>query len=135
MQLNPALLINILGHTAGALIFAIFLFLLYSGPAWPGIRGRGLPAIAASLSMAWNVGSLVILTRSGLPWFWVSLIVAVSFSVLSVLPAVLLQVSLQGRSRGLTGGGYLLSGAAVAMHFWEIRGKGAALHQTALLVI
>ena len=134
-MLNLPLLINILGHAAGALIFAIFLFLLYSGPAWPGIRGRGLPAIAASLSLAWNLGSLVILARGGPPEFWTSLIVAVSFSVLSLLPAVLLQLFLQGRSRALTAGGYLLSGTAVTMHFWEIRGNGAALHQTALLVI
>ena len=29
----------------------------------------------------------------------------------------------------------MLSAAAVVMHFWEIRGNGATLHQTALLVI
>ena len=46
--------------------FAIFLFLLYSGPAWPGTRGRLLPAIAASLSLAWNAGSLLILAWSEL---------------------------------------------------------------------
>src|SRR5262249_24442164 len=32
-------------------------------------------------------------------------------------------------------GGYILSSIAVAMHFWEIRGNGAALHQVALLLI
>src|SRR5438270_4023166 len=135
MPLNQPLLVNLLGHTAGALIFAIFLFLLYSGPAWPGTRGRLLPAIAASLSLAWNAGSLLILAWSGLSPRWMSALVAVSFSVLSLLPAVLLQISLQGRSGALTGAGYLLSGTAVAMHFSEIRGNGAALHQTALLVI
>jgi hypothetical protein len=31
--------------------------------------------------------------------------------------------------------GYTLSGLAVAMHFWEIRGNGPALHQVALLLI
>jgi hypothetical protein len=31
--------------------------------------------------------------------------------------------------------GYTLSGLAVGMHFWEIRGNGPALHQVALLLI
>ena len=64
-----------------------------------------------------------------------SLITALSFSVLSLLPAVLLQVSLETRAPVLTGAGYVLSAVAVIMHFWEIRGNGPALHQTALLVI
>ena len=58
-----------------------------------------------------------------------------SFSVLSLLPAVLLQVSLEGDWPALVGAGYALSAAAVIMHFWEIAGNGATLHQTALLVI
>jgi len=45
--LNQPLLINILGHAAGALIFAIFLVLLYSGRGWSGSRGRYLPGLAA----------------------------------------------------------------------------------------
>ena len=61
--------------------------------------------------------------------------VATSFSVLSLLPAVLLQVSLEGAWPALVGAGYALSTAAVVMHFWEIEGNGATLHQTALLVI
>ena len=44
-------------------------------------------------------------------------------------------VSLGPDQRLLVGAGYLLSGVAVVMHFWEIAGNGAALHQRALLVI
>jgi hypothetical protein len=44
-------------------------------------------------------------------------------------------VSLQGAWPALVSAGYVLSTAAVVMHFWEIAGNGAALHQTALLVI
>ena len=133
--LNQPLLINILGHAAGALIFAIFLVLLYGGRGWSGMQGRYLSALAASLSLAWNLGSLVVLAWPALPVPVLAVVVAMSFSMLSLLPAVLLQVSLEGAWPALVGAGYALSTAAVIMHFWEIQGNGPALHQTALLVI
>jgi two-component system LytT family sensor kinase len=133
--LTQPLLINVLGHTAGALIFAIFLFLLYSGRGWSGPRGRYLSGLAAGLSLAWNVGSLVVLAWPGLPPRALNLVVAISFSVLSLLPAVLLHVSLKDSRPVLVGAGYLLSAVAIGMHFWEIAGNGEALHQTALLLI
>jgi len=135
LGLNQPLLINILGHAAGALIFAIFLVLLYSGRGWSGMQGRYLSVLAASLSLAWNLGSLVVLAWPALPAPVLDLVVAMSFSMLSLLPAVLLQVSLEGAWPALVGAGYTLSTAAVIMHFWEIQGNGATLHQTALLVI
>lgn len=133
--LNQPLLINILGHAAGALIFAIFLVLLYSGRGWSGMRGRYLSGLAAGLSLAWNAGSLVVLAWPGLPANVLAWVVAVSFSVLSLLPAVLLHVSLGGNRSRLIAAGYLLSTVAVGMHFWEIWGNGAKLHQIALIVI
>ena len=133
--LNQPLLINILGHAAGALIFAIFLVLLYSGRGWSGMQGRYLSGLAAGLSLAWNLGSLVVLAWPALPAPVLDLVVATSFSMLSLLPAVLLQVSLEGAWPALVGAGYALSTAAVIMHFWEIEGRSATLHQTALLVI
>jgi len=133
--LNQPLLINILGHAAGALIFAIFLVLLYSGRGWSGMQGRYLSGLAAGLSLAWNLGSLVVLAWPSLPAPILALVIAMSFSMLSILPAVLLQVSLEGAWPALVCAGYTLSTVAVIMHFWEIEGNGAALHQTALLVI
>ena len=140
LGLNQPLLINILGHAAGALIFAIFLVLLYSGRGWSGLQGRYLSGLAAGLSLVWNLGSLVVLAWPGLPAPVLALVAATSFSVLSLLPAVLLQVSLEGRWPALVWAGYVLSTVAVIMHFWEIhfweiQGNGAALHQTALMVI
>jgi two-component system, LytTR family, sensor kinase len=135
LGLNQPLLINILGHAAGALIFAIFLVLLYSGHGWSGMRGRYLPGFAGILCLTWNVGSLIVLACPGLPATVLALVVAISFSVLSLLPAVLLHISLAGAWPALVRTGYALSATAVAMHFWEIRGNGPALHQTALLVI
>src|ERR1039457_7127664 len=109
--LDQPLLINILGHAAGALIFAIFLVLLYNGRGWSGMQGRYLSALAACLSLAWNLGSLVVLAWPALPAPVLDLVVAISFSVLSLLPAVLLQVSLEGAWPALVGAGYVLSTA------------------------
>jgi len=133
--LNQPALINILGHAGGALIFAIFLRLLFSGRGWSGLRGRYLPGLAAALALVWNLGSLVVLVRPQLPAVWLNLVIAISFSVLSLLPAVLLQVSAGGSRSGLVACGYGLSGIAIAMHFWEFHGNGATLHQEALVLI
>jgi hypothetical protein len=132
---NQSLLINILGHAGGALIFAIFLGLLFSGRGWSGVRGRYLSGLAAALSLAWNLGSLIVLAWPGLPPRAAGLAAAFSFSFFSLLPAVLLHLSLVDGGRILIWLGYLLSAVAVVMHFWEIAGNGAALHQTALLII
>ncbi|HTX37319.1 MAG TPA: histidine kinase [Bryobacteraceae bacterium] len=133
-QLNQPLLINILGHAAGALIFAIFLCLLFSRRGWSGSHGRFLSGLAAALSLAWNLGSLLVLAWPGLSPHTVDLLAAFSFSVLSLLPAVLLQVSLDGRWPMLAFTGYGLSSAAIFLHWREIYTTGSDLHQMALLL-
>lgn len=135
LPFNQPQLINILGHAGGALIFAIFLYLLFSGSGWSGDRGRYLSGLAAGLSLVWNLGSLVVLVRPNLPAVWLNLAVAISFSVLSLLPAVLLHVSIGTARSYLVACGYGLSVVAVAMHFWEFHGNGPALHQEALMLI
>jgi two-component system, LytTR family, sensor kinase len=135
LPFNQPLLINILGHAGGALIFVIFLYLLFSGRGWSGLQGRFLSGLAAGLSLVWNLGSLVVLLRPDLPPFWLNLTIAISFSVLSLLPAVLLHVSIGTSRSPLVRCGYGLSVVAVGMHFWEIRGNGEPLHQDALLLI
>ena len=135
LGLDQPQLINILGHAGGALIFVIFLVLLFSGRGWSGPHGRYLPALAAVLSLIWNAGSLVVLVRPNLPPLWFNLVIAVSFSVLSLLPAVLLHVALGGSRPVLRACGYALSAVAVGMHFWEVGGNAPALHQIALAVI
>ena len=129
------LLYNVLGHAGGALIFAIFLFLLFSGRGWSGSRGRNLSGLAAALSLVWNLGSLIILAFPGLPPRLLDVTAAVSFSVLSLLPAVLLQLSLDESRKALVACGYALSAVAIGMHVWEIHRSGAALHQIALQII
>lgn len=134
-EFNQPLLINILGHAGGALIFAIFLCLLYSGRGWSGVRGRYLPGIVAALSLAWNLGSLAVLTLPGLPPRVLAVLVALSFSFLSLLPAVLLHHSVGEGYRTVVLSAYGLSTVALVMHFWEIAGNGVTLHQSALMLI
>src|SRR5579871_4159892 len=123
---NAPLLINLVGHAAGALIFGIFLCLLFSGRGWSGSRGRTLSGLAAALSLLWNVGSLVILSDPGMTERMLNIALAVTFAVLSLLPAVLLHISLENSEPRIVAAGYVLSGIAIAMHFWEIRGNGPA---------
>jgi signal transduction histidine kinase len=65
----------------------------------------------------WNAGSLaavVVNTRSKTE---PELLLAVAFSILSVLPAVLLDLSLANSLRPLARAGYILSAAAAVLHF------------------
>src|SRR5215467_4800843 len=126
---NEPLVVNIIGHAAGALIFAIFLGLLFSGRGWSGARGRYLSGFAAGLALAWNLGSLVVLVIPHLRPVALAIVVAASFSALSLLPAVLLDVWLAGRRKAIVICGYSLGAIAIAMHFREIRGGGPAIHQ------
>jgi hypothetical protein len=132
---NEPLAINIVGHTAGAVLFAIFLALLFSGRGWSGARRPYLSGVAAGLALCWNLGSLIVLVFPDLAPWSMRLVVAISFSALSLLPAVLLHVWLHDGHKPIVAAGYLLSAVAVAMHFREIPGGGTELHQIALLLI
>jgi hypothetical protein len=132
---NLPLTINLIGHTAGALLFAIFLALLFSRRGWSGERGRNLSGLAAALAVIWNLGSLLVLLLPDPSAPGARIAAAVSFSALSLLPAVLLHVWLQGAYRRVAAAAYLLSGAAMAMHVREVRTNDASLHHTAILAI
>ena len=78
-------LVNIIGHSAGAIIFGIFLVLLLRDRAPTGLRSSWRSLSAAALAFLWNIGSLAVLTHS--LGSRSDLLVAFSFSVLSLLPA------------------------------------------------
>ncbi|HTQ57936.1 MAG TPA: histidine kinase [Bryobacteraceae bacterium] len=60
---------------------------------------------------------------------------ALSFSVLSLLPAVLLHISLQSRRRPIWMAGYAVSGLAVALHIGDWLNRDSGWHRAALLLI
>ncbi|MEO5924388.1 MAG: histidine kinase [Bryobacteraceae bacterium] len=117
---NASLLVNALGHLAGVLLFGIFLVLLLQD------RAAGKSILAAGLALAWNLASLVVLgSDEPSPW-----VVALGFSVLSLLPAVLFDLCLGGGV--LVRLGYGLAGLSIVPHIVEVFQPDTDLHRAAL---
>ena len=126
-------LVNTLGHTAGAILFGIFLYLLLRDRAGARLRGSWLSVTAASLAFLWNIGSLAVLVvPPDQPY--ASWVIFFSFAVLSLLPAVLLHLSLDGFDP-VVASGYALSAVAIGMHLLERVRPGFGYQDRALLLI
>jgi len=65
----------------------------------------------------------------------IGIVITASFSVLSLLPAVLFQVALKGQQRLIVAAGYIVSAGAIALHFSELFYPRIRLHQAALFLI
>jgi signal transduction histidine kinase len=128
---KESLLVNTLGHTAGVLIFGIFLYLVVRDRAARRLRGATKSMLAAGLALGWNLASLVVLGTTQ----FADATAAVSFSVLSLLPAVLFDLSLRDRYRALVRLGYGLSAVAIALHLAELFQEGERYHRWALTLI
>lgn len=128
LSLREPLLVNLLGHSAGALIFAIFLFLLWRDRAGQSLRSSGLTRAAATMALIWNAGAFLILVSERWPAGLAALLLVASTSALSLLPAFLLHLSLDGRPRWLVASGYGLGIAASLMHASELFRNGASIH-------
>lgn len=135
LSIHEPVLVNTIGHCAGAVIFGMLLYFFLQNRRRAGETRGNLPVIAAALAMLWNLGSLVALAVGPQGGQIAGAIVALSFSVLSLLPAVLLHISLQSRRRALWIAGYLLSGIAVALHLADWLSHIPGLHYAALLVV
>ncbi len=135
LSIHEPILVNTIGHSAGAAIFAMLLYFLAMNRRCTGNKRSNLPMAAAALAMIWNLGSLIALaTGQGSGWI-AGAIVALSFSVLSLLPAVLLHISLESRLRPVWMAGYAISGLSVALHISDWVNHDSAPHQAALLLI
>ena len=66
---------------------------------------------------------------------FMAIVMAAAFSVLSLLPAVLLHIALQGQLPIITRVGYGISALAVVLHVSELFVKGSVPHQMALLLV
>jgi signal transduction histidine kinase len=134
-NLHEAVIINIVGHTAGAIIFAIFLALFLSHRGASATRGSWLSAAAAALAFLWNFGSLAVLLAIQNSWPASLFLIAASFCCLSFLPPVLLHLSLDGRMPVLTLTGYCLATVAAVMHCAAAISGNEAYRVNALLLI
>ena len=135
LSFHTPVLVNTIGHFAGAVAFGILLYLLVID--WrrnPRERGS-LPSIAAALALLWNLGSLVGLATAPQGGDISDTIVAASFSVLSLLPAVLLHISLGPRRPVLWVTGYAVSGLAIALHIGDLVTAAPRFHYAGLLLI
>jgi len=130
---HQPLIINVVGHLAGAIVFGIFLFLALWGSPGRRLRQNWLSIGSAGLAWLWNVGALATLLSSAGRLHWV--LEAVSFCSLSLLPAVLLHLSLDGRFRAAAISGYVLSAVAIVLHLCEDLAPGMQLHRLALWMI
>jgi two-component system, LytTR family, sensor kinase len=135
LSIHEPVLVNTIGHCAGAVLFGMLLYFFLLNWRHDREEQTRLPALAAALAFLWNVGSLVALGVGRQGGIAADVIVAASFSVLSLLPAVLLHISLGSEHRALWWSGYVLSFAAIALHGADLVTRSSRLHFAALLLV
>ncbi len=135
LSIHEPVLVNTIGHCAGAVLFGILLYFFLLNWRQDRDDRAKLPALAAALAFLWNIGSLVALGVGRQGGMAADVIVAASFSVLSLLPAVLLHISLGMHHRALWLSGYVLSFAAIALHVADLITRSSRLHFSALLLV
>ncbi len=135
ISLRDPVLINTIGHTAGMLLFGVIIWLLIRDRRTHGMRTTSLPISAAVLALAWNVGSLIATGYPNPNSVFIEVVMALSFSVLSMLPAILLHLAVKGQQTTLQWIGYGISGCAVGLHLSELFTTNTMPHQAALLII
>lgn len=137
--MNESLLVNTLGHSAGVLIFGIFLALLLQDRAARRLRGGVKSMLAALLALIWNLASLIVLGSASPDTLFLRITIAIGFSALSLLPAVLFDLCLERHHRSTlvmsVRGGYLLSAIATALHIAEVFHANASYHRWAMISI
>jgi two-component system, LytTR family, sensor kinase len=135
LSLHAPVLVNTIGHCAGAIAFGILLYLLLLDWRRATAERSLLPSVAAGLAFLWNVGSLIGMATTPVGDPVADVIVAGSFSVLSLLPAVLLHISLQSRPRFLWISGYAVSAIAVVLHVGDLITTAPRFHYAAILLV
>src|SRR3954471_10122350 len=133
--LHDPILINTVGHSAGLLLFGVILFLLVRDGRAHGFQQTRMSLIAAALAFGWNAGALLTLASADPTSLLIRVVITASFSLLSLLPAVLLHVTVQNHQWKLVLAGYAVSSCALTLHFADLFCPEVGLHQLALLVI
>ncbi|HZO52817.1 MAG TPA: histidine kinase [Bryobacteraceae bacterium] len=125
LSTHEPLMVNTIGHSLGAILFAVFFLLV--------MRSSRLPAVAAALAFIWNAASLSVLAMNDWGWPGSGIFVSIATSALCLLPAVLLDVSLARRSPNLVRAGYAVGIGATILHAFEHFSPGLDVHRIALI--
>jgi two-component system LytT family sensor kinase len=123
------LLANTVGHGAGVLLFGIALWLLMQR------RGGRAGVWAAWLALIWNLASLVSLGLGNEARMGKAAADSLAFAALSLLPAVLLELSVGSAFRLATRLGYVVSTLAAVLHATELVVDESGIHRTGLWMI
>ncbi len=133
LSIHEPLLVNLLGHAAGTLVFAIFFaLLLRDRAARRATRAHRLSLAAAVLALIWNATSLALLAAP--EWFSAHAMLLAGAGALSLLPAVLLHSLLGGKLRGFRIGAYALAAIATVIHSVEPFVNGPEAHRSAVVL-
>ena len=135
LQIHESLLLNTLGHSAGVLVFGIFLYLLITDRVGARLHGHKLAIATAALAFFWNLSSLAALSITDATTAPARVLIAISSSALSLLPALLLDLSLSRRFRYVVGMGYVLSSVSIAFHALEMSLREPQLHRSGQIII
>ena len=135
LSIHEPTLVNTIGHCGGAVIFGMLLYFFLANWRRGPEERTVLPVLAAGLAFLWNIGSLIALGAGPRGGMAPDIIVAASFSVLSLLPAVLLHISLESHHRTIWISGYVLSSGAIVLHIADLVTRRPSLHFAALLLV
>ena len=123
------LLANTVGHGAGVLLFGIALWLLMR-------RQSGRAGVwAAWLALVWNLASLVSLGLGNEARMGKAAAESLAFAALSLLPAVLLELSVGSAFRIARRLGYGVSTLAAVLHATELVVAESGIHRTGLWMV
>jgi len=81
LGIHEPVLVNTIGHCAGAMIFGMLLYFLVVNRRRAREERSRLPVVAAALAMLWNLGSLIAMATGPTGGMAADVIVAASFSV------------------------------------------------------
>ena len=127
--------IDTIGHCAGAVLFGLLIVLLLRDSNFRPTPRNRLSLIAALLVFFWNIAELIVL-QAGVPLgSRYRFAVYLSFCCLSILPAVLLHISLRPRLRSVAMAGYGISLISILSQYPGRAPLEAARSQFSLLLL
>lgn len=119
--------INWFGHAAGAVVFGLFLGLLWRDRS----PGRNKALAATSIAFLWNIAELIALAQGSVGPY----LAAFESAAFSFLPALLFDLVIGGAPAWAVRAGYALSGGATALHLAELYSDSEVLHGAGLYMV